>query len=142
MTGETHESDTPVHNCVVGQLVARLQVALAQGRQGHVLPFTEFALGAGRLRPDVAVLLGDVAVHRVPALAVEVIADDLAIPLERKTRIYLEQGVEEVWCVYPELACMVVYQTDSIRHLKANDTLTSPLLPGWSVEVRDLFPAQ
>lgn len=77
----------------------------------------------------------------IPNLAVEVISvSNTKKEMERKLKSYFECGVEEVWYVYP--ASFQVYQflpdRDPIIH-ELDGTLTTNLLPGFSLAVRKLF---
>ena len=143
-------SATLLHNYILMILGAAIFPALS--RKGIGAPNTEFAFGVNRFQPDLAILLGEswkkLDLERIPVcvppdIAVEIISpSEAAIHVERKTRVYLGHGVAEVWCIYPEDHRIYVYTKNAIRMLKDDDVLTTPLLPEWSVAVRDLFPAQ
>jgi Uma2 family endonuclease len=145
-------SATLLHNYVLLILGATLVPLLSRLRLGMAVPNTEFIFGDNRFQPDLAVLLGDkwkhwdlerVPVGLIPDIAVEVVSpSESATYIERKTRIYLEHGVAEAWCIYPEARRIYVQTPSSIRILKEDETLSTPLLPDWSVTVRDLFPVQ
>lgn len=80
----------------------------------------------------------------VPDLCVEVVSkNDLFGDVQRKANLYLEDGAHEVWVISPEDRSVFVYRAGSntIARLTANDTLTSPLLPEFSLLVAGLFPA-
>ncbi len=82
-----------------------------------------------------------------PELAVEVLspgARNRRRDLELKLRLYSERGVDEYWIVDWRAQSAAVYrrQTGRLRlaaTLGAADTLTSPLLPDFSVAVGYLF---
>ncbi len=145
-------SATLLHNYILLILGTTLVPVLSRLRLGVAVPNTEFIFGDSRFQPDLAVLLGDkwkhwdlerVPVDLTPEIAVEVISpSESATHVERKTRIYLEHGVAEVWCIYPDDRRVYIHRQDSIRMLKEDETLSTPLLPDWSVTVRDLFPVQ
>lgn len=81
-----------------------------------------------------------------PDLAVEVVSPDEDIL--RKAREYFESGTQRVWAVYAEDKEILVMQLETNGEIRittytVNDVLTGdPVLPGFSVQVRDLFPAE
>jgi len=94
--------------------------------------------------PDVSVILNE---HlelekryptRAPDIAIEIISEDDAwTKLFAKARLYFEKGSREVWLVDPyEKGIMVVTPTGKHWVL---DTLTSELLPGFQVELNNIF---
>jgi len=77
---------------------------------------------------------------RAPDLAIEILSrDDDRNALFEKARLYLEKGSRVVWIVDPfQKGVMVI--TSNGRHW-VTDTLTCPeLLPGFSINVQDIFP--
>lgn len=84
---------------------------------------------------------------RVPELAVEVLSPgstNIRRDREAKLALYSRQGVEEYWIVDPLAHTIDVYQQQGgqlahVERLSAADTLTSPLLPGFSCPVHTLF---
>jgi Uma2 family endonuclease len=76
-----------------------------------------------------------------PEIAVEVLSpDDNAYEVDAKTEEWLAAGAREVWLVNPELQVVRLHRADgTLALLRAADTLTSPLLPGFAVPVADLF---
>ncbi len=81
-----------------------------------------------------------------PDLVVGVLSPSTArLDLGRKRAVYFREGVREVWFVWPEDGQVDVHLPEGAgteepaRTLKVGDTLTTPLLPGWSVPVADLF---
>ena len=76
-----------------------------------------------------------------PTLAVEVVSpQDRASEVAEKVYDWLHYGAEEVWVVDPGRHTVSVYrQTEGVRVLTAQETLRSPLLPGWELPVNELF---
>jgi Uma2 family endonuclease len=75
-----------------------------------------------------------------PELAIEIVSDtDTAQHLKRKIDSYIEGGAMSVWIVYPEASSVVVYAKDSIRELKGDQSITDPMLPGFSSPVAAFF---
>jgi Uma2 family endonuclease len=116
---------------------------------GKVIPDTEFAFGESRLRPDLSILsqskwdmvdLDKVPVRTIPDMTVEIVSpSEAADRLERKVAVYIEAGVAEVWVIHTRRQYMYVHTADSVRKLRNTDTLETPLLPGWSLPVAQLF---
>jgi Uma2 family endonuclease len=116
---------------------------------GIDVPETEFALGTERLQPDIAVLLGEkysqadrrrIPVVVVPDIAVEIVSpSESAAHLDHKVRVYLRAGVLEVWVIYPDGRHMYVHTGAGARFLAETDVLETPVLPGWSMPVGNLF---
>jgi len=76
----------------------------------------------------------------IPDLAIEVASSsDLYNDLLRKKDRYRRAGTSEVWLISPETHEVNVYSISGNRILQSGDTLTSPLLPGFSVTLDDLF---
>ncbi len=77
----------------------------------------------------------------IPNLAIEVISvSNTKKEMERKLASYFECGVAEVWYVYPKT--FQVYQFVPGKEpaiLELSDTLTTSLLPGFSLGVKTLF---
>jgi Uma2 family endonuclease len=75
-----------------------------------------------------------------PDLAIEVVSpSDTAKHLKRKVDAYLEGGSKSVWVVFPEARSVQVYTRESLRELKADQSIEDPLLPGFSSPVAGFF---
>jgi Uma2 family endonuclease len=100
-------------------------------------------------KPDVAVFLGQrskqidlqkIPVPFAPDIAVEVLSpSETAVDVHRKVRQYLNAGTSEVWLLDHANEELFVHTNTAVRLLLASDHLESPLLPGFSVAVADLF---
>jgi Uma2 family endonuclease len=96
--------------------------------------------------PDVSVVrtgeqaLSERIYRGAPDLAIEVVSpSDTAKHLKRKVDAYLEGGSKSVWIVYPEARSVMIHSIDSVRELKATQTIADPLLPGFSSPVALFF---
>jgi len=96
--------------------------------------------------PDVSVvrrsrLFGETRVFQgAPDLAIEVVSpSDTAKHLERKVDAYLQSGAKSVWIVFPEARSVTVHTRESVRKLKADQSIDDPLLPGFSSPVSAFF---
>jgi Uma2 family endonuclease len=117
---------------------------------GTVLNDVEFALDLDyRVRPDVLVLLPDrvavldvkkVPVPGSPDIAVEVISpSERTSDTRQKLDAYLHHGTREVWQVYPKSRGVMVYSGTTAVTLAIGETITTTLLPGFSLPVQSLF---
>jgi Uma2 family endonuclease len=142
-------SPTPEHNDIQMTLGTALR-AYMSGKRGRVWPVTEFSFGADRLQPDVAVFADQrwqqvnrrkVPVSMPPDIAVEIISpSESAVHVEKKIDVYLRHGVKEVWILHSmETPHLYVHQRGSVRRLDIGDSLSTPILPGWSIRVREIF---
>ena len=80
----------------------------------------------------------------VPDITVEVLSSDRNRDLVRKRRIYAEAGVAEYWILDPvnDTALLLELRDgDYVSRglLTASDTLTTPLLPGLTIPLAELF---
>jgi Uma2 family endonuclease len=75
-----------------------------------------------------------------PDLAIEVVSpSDTAKNLERKVDAYLQGGAKSVWIIFPEARSVMVHTGESVSKLKADQSITDPLLPGFSSPVGAFF---
>jgi Uma2 family endonuclease len=74
-------------------------------------------------------------------LVVEVVSpSDTAEEIETKVTEYLEAGTPEVWVVYPQQREVLVHRLDdTARRLRAEQEITSPVLPHFSHRVAEFF---
>ena len=102
--------------------------------------------------PTRVVLAPDLAIRRVgapstwavpqeaPLLAVEVISPSQTLAeIALKAQTYRKAGVEEVWVVDARSRSVQVWTAHGMTTLDETQSLTSPLLPGFSVAVRFLL---
>ena len=102
--------------------------------------------------PTRAVLAPDLAIRRVgapstwavpqeaPLLAVEVVSPSQTLAeIALKAQTYRNAGVEEIWVVDARSRSVQVWTAQGMETLDETQTLTSPLLPGFSVSVRFLL---
>lgn len=139
---------TARHNMIVIRFARFLDPAL-QGR-GEAFGRTDFSDGqATTLRPDLVVLFNEkmatldldkLPVTVPPDIVAEVISpSESGIRIERRKDAYLRFGASEVWMIYPENRHIYIHSEAGIRRLRSGDALDTPLLPGWSIAVDQLF---
>ena len=146
------------HGEAWSQCIGALVVWNHQTRLGHVLTapgliFSQFsgvipdAVWVSRARR--AVIEGeDKHLHGPPELVVEILspgADNERRDRESKLKLYSTYGVLEYWIVDWRLETVAVYRHQAGQlHLAATlmreDTLTSPILPDFSLPIARLFP--
>lgn len=143
-------SATPKHNRILMRL-SRLLDEFAEARKlGAVLPETDLAVRSDtRLRPDFGffsaetwrtVDLERVPVVETPDIAVEIISpSETGTTIHRKVDAYLKWGVQEVWLIYPELRTVFVHSPGAVQQLSEGAFLMSDLIPGWRIQIADLF---
>lgn len=78
-----------------------------------------------------------------PDLAVEVVSpNDKYTEVAHKIRLYLAYGTRVVWIVDPKYRTVEVHTSDGMKTLQADDMLDgSGVLPGFTLALRDVFPA-
>ena len=103
------------------------------------------------LAPDLCIVLrgnaavvGDRMVEGAPDIVVEVLSSDRNRDLVRKRQLYAEAGVPEYWIFDPrnDTATLLELRNDEYVEravLTADDTLTTPLLPGLTIPLADVF---
>jgi Uma2 family endonuclease len=143
-------SATPRHNRILARLLRLLDNFAEERRLGVVLPETDLAVRANtRLRPDFGffsaetwrtVDLDRVPVVQTPDIAVEIISpSETATTIYRKVDAYLKWGVREVWLIEPEIRIVYVHSRGGVQQLSEGAFLTSDLVPGWQLQIADLF---
>lgn len=93
------------------------------------------------LAPDLAILRSGVSPswtvpQETPLLAVEVVSESQTVAeLALKAQLYRNAGVEEVWVVDHTSRSLDVWNAQGRTTLNDSQTLTTPLLPGFSLAV-------
>jgi Uma2 family endonuclease len=146
------EMTSPLHGVICHRLSFFLGMyALNTGFPNAMVQNTLFNLtspGAQRnttLAPDLAILRPGVIAGRtvptdVPLLAVEVISPSQTLAeLRIKAQFYRAVGVDEIWLVDPDTRLVEIWNATSTNTLNESETLTSTLLPGFSLAVKTLL---
>jgi Uma2 family endonuclease len=143
-------SATPKHNRILMRL-GRLIDAFAEKRKlGVILPETDLAVRKDtRLRPDLGffsagtwhtVDLERVPVVQIPDIAMEIISpSETSTNIRRKVGAYLQWGVQEVWLIHPEIRTLELHTSAGMHRLSEGSFLTSEFIPGFRVQIADLF---
>ena len=100
--------------------------------------------------PDIVIILNEHSdivgrwVEGTPDIAIEVLSTDRSRDLVRKRRIYAEAGVLEYWPIDPRNDTVTQLELRDGEYIErtvltVDDTLTTPLLPGLSILLANIF---
>jgi Uma2 family endonuclease len=156
--GEHYVTPSPAtkHQRVLGRLHGSLFPYFKAHPIGEVFlaPFDVVLSRFDVVEPDLLVVLAnqsdivtDKHVRGTPAIVVEILSPGTRrVDEGTKRELYERVGVREYWLVDPEHDAVAVYGRSSSGTLvsgpelrKADDVLTSSLLPGWSLDIKTLF---
>ncbi len=102
------------------------------------------------LQPDICVIcdpakLDDKGCIGAPDIVVEILSPgNNSKELKNKYEVYEESGVKEYWVVSPQDNTFIIYtlingKYDASRLMVAGDVITSAILPGFSLDLTELF---
>jgi Uma2 family endonuclease len=129
-------------------LDSALEQAHARGEAGELRRvFHEMGYllsGPGWLQPDVSVTHAGQHIAKyltgAPAIAIEVISpSNTAKRIEAKAKLYFECGGREVWSFFPKTRQVTIQLPGSVRVIAEDSSITTPLLPGLSLSVAEVF---
>jgi Uma2 family endonuclease len=141
------------HQKVVGNLFYYLTDFTKENQLGdvYVAPFDVVFSRYDVVEPDILYVssarrsvITEKNVQGAPDLAVEVLSESTAdIDRTMKLKLYARFGVQEYWIIDPEKCSAEVYRRNQeglelAATLQANDSLTSPLFPSFSLPLRKL----
>ena len=101
--------------------------------------------------PDIVVILSEkrdiiglTHVEALPDIVAEILSTDRSRDLVRKRQIYAEAGVLEYWTIDPQSDTVTQLELRDGQYvdraiLGADDTLTTPLLPGLAIPLAEVF---
>ena len=101
--------------------------------------------------PDIVIVLNErsdivsrTRVEAPPDIAIEILSTDHSRDLVRKRQIYAEAGVLEYWPIDPRNDTVTQLELQDGKYVEravlgADDTLTTPLLPGLSIPLAEIF---
>ena len=140
---------TQRHGMIAVKIASRL-VTYAEthgGRVGteirHKLPDDSY----NELQPDIAYyrktdlpVVEKGATPYMPDLAIEIKSPDDSLRLMRqKADYYLANGTQAVWIIHPQKRLVIIYTTQDEIILDEHDTLTTDLLPDFSLPINYIF---
>jgi Uma2 family endonuclease len=153
--GELFVTPSPrrAHQKVVTRLSRHLDEFVEKSGHGevYVAPFDVVFSLHDVVEPDIlyvskerASVVTEKNVQGAPDLVVEVLSETTAeIDRTTKLKLYARHGVQEYWLIDPEACSAEIYRREArgferVASLKSSDSLTTPLLPGFSVPLREL----
>ena len=157
--GEHYVTPSPnlKHQAVSGNLFALLWTHLKQHPLGSVFaaPFDVVFSDLDVVEPDLLYVsrerlevLTRQHVRGAPDLVVEILSPGTRRTDEiTKRKLYERFGVQEYWVVDPDLDAIKIYRRDGTNAFarveelsaEAGGVLTTPLLPGWSAPLSEIF---
>lgn len=141
--------NTPCHNFLRDLLVALLLPFVAERRLGKIVSEQEFDFGGNAHGPDVAFIESS-KVHLfekdrrvqpfVPDFAIEIVSknDNFELLMQKAVR-YRQCGTREVWVLGPKARQTFVLSTERQSILDDQQLFESPVIPGFSIRLGELF---
>ena len=158
LDGEHYVMPAPTfgHQGISGNLSAPLILFVRQHRLGFVryAPLDVLLSPHDVVQPDLlfisnqrAGIVKGVNVQGAPDLVIEILSDSTRLHDEtRKRYLYDRSGVLEYWLVDPQAGAVKVFRRSGSGFLPPEDfsaaagaRLTTPLLPGFEIPVREIF---
>jgi Uma2 family endonuclease len=59
--------------------------------------------------------------------------------MQRKIEAYLKWGVHEVWLIFPDINTLFIHTLAGAQRLSEGAFLTSHYIPGWQLQVAEIF---
>ena len=143
-------SGNPMHGEIRGRIEFLIRGYLQQHRIGRVIAEVDCQLATHSVRrPDLSIFLGRqsksfdpnrIPVPFAPDIAVEVLSpSESAMDVNMKVLAYIAAGTEAVWVVDTATSEIFIRRQATISLLRGEQSLESPLLPGFSVPVSELL---
>ena len=144
------------HQRISGKLLIHLHTFVTQHRLGEVFaaPLDVILSEFDVVQPDLmfvstgrAAIITEANIQGAPDLVVEILSERTRKVDERVKRdLYSRYGVPEYWIIDPDLETIKVYRMTDKGYLRAaelaketKDALSSPLLPGLSLLLAEIF---
>jgi Uma2 family endonuclease len=144
------------HQRIAVKLTAVLETFLRLSRAGTVFaaPFDVILSDEDIVEPDLlfvsaarAAIITEKNIQGPPDLVVEILSAGTRKTDEVvKRKVYERYGVREYWIVDPELEAVKIYRLTDQGYVRAaelareaNETLSTPLLPGFQTPLADIF---
>lgn len=156
--GEHYMTPAPStkHQRVSRRLLTSIEVFLKETGLGEVFdaPYDVVLSDLDVVEPDIVLVLShrssiitENCIKGVPDLVVEIISEKTRKTDEMiKRKLYERYGVQEYWIVDPEVETIKIYRLTEEGYVRAaelsseaQDSLTTPLLPGLRVTLTDIF---
>lgn len=149
--GEHYVNPSPntKHQLVSIRLASALLSFVEEHGTGHVFAALDVVLTQQDVvAPDItfvsttrASIIKALNIQGAPDIVVEILSSNRRYDKRVKYEMYERARVDEYWIIDPDDEVVEVYRHDGRQFVRANvgDTLTSPLLPDFHLNVRDLF---
>jgi Uma2 family endonuclease len=139
----------PAHIRFRDYLAARMLMQIEGQGLGLVLAEQEYQFGDNAYGPDIsffrpgkkALLNRNRRVQLfVPDLAIEIVSkNDTFTSIVRKARRYIQYGTQEVWVFFIPSREVYFYSAAQDLILRDHERFESPLIPGFQVQLAELF---
>jgi Uma2 family endonuclease len=148
----------PAPNRFHQDISRNLEVLLANYLSAHPIgvlydaPFDVYLSEIDVLQPDLIIVLNenrgiltDAGAEGAPDFVIEVLsAKTRQLDLVHKKRVYARMGVKELWIIDPDQKDVIVYRfdqdpTDPVAKFGEQGEVSSPLLPGLTIALQDIF---
>ena len=121
-----------------GEVYVELVVIISQETGRILIPDLSIFVRSPGDQSDIS------AAGRIPDIVIEILSTDRNRDLVRKRQLYAEAGVREYWIFDPVNDTVFPLELHGGEYtqrptLTAADTLTTPLLPGLSIPLADIF---
>lgn len=147
---------TPDHQFLIGELIWNFRNYLNGFDEPPAQFYHEITTILSRElqrapEPDMVIILnqrrdivGRSRVEAPPDIVIEILSTDRSRDLVRKRQIYAEAGILEYWPIDPRNDTVTQLELRDGEYveravLTADETLTTPLLPGLSIRLADIF---
>ena len=142
------------HQLIIAELANCLFNFVKENRRGKVLfaPLDVILAEDNVFQPDIVYISNErrsvifrEGLRGVPDLCVEVLSpSNRELDLNAKRLLYAKHGLPELWLVDPDADTLQLFRLQEnhqapLKVFGANDTLTTPLLPGFSVGLSEVF---
>jgi Uma2 family endonuclease len=143
------------HQQILASLGTALYVFVRERKVGKVFfaPYDTVFSNIDVVQPDILFvssarldLINAANLKGAPDLAVEILSENRRYDEIIKKKLYERHGVLEYWIADPDLDSVKIYRRSGegfapaeILSVETGGTLTTPLLPGFSVPIEDVF---
>jgi Uma2 family endonuclease len=140
------------HNRISHRIYKHLDAAIEQAHtRGNARDLGEAFHEMGYLLPGECWLQPDVSVtypgqtegkyfEGAPAIAIEVISPSNTVKrIDAKAQLYFQFGAGEVWRFFPKKKQVTIQVPSSVRVIAGDEVITTPLLPGLALTVKEIF---
>ncbi|MGA3237200.1 MAG: Uma2 family endonuclease [Bryobacteraceae bacterium] len=140
------------HNRISHRIYKRMDAAIEQApTRGEARDLGEAFHEMGYLLPGECWLQPDVSVayarqtegkyfEGAPAIAIEVISPSNTVKrIDAKAQLYFQFGAREVWRFFPKKKQVTIQVPGGVRVIAGDEVITTPLLPGLALAVKEIF---